>query len=165
MESCVGTNSLLYRLQCAYSFSQSTTEVFNMKKYGELCRDKQSFVSSTMYLLFFVVYNRGLQHEEVWRVVQGQTVFGIVYNVPTLFRSLQHRSLALSKHVTYYDPLSGFLHQNMIIPYKRAPLQIYDQCTPHSSSVGLMPGKLGRKLMQKNLFLILSLLIYHVMKL
>jgi hypothetical protein len=31
-----------------------------MKKYGELCRDKQSFVSATMYLLFYVVYNKGL---------------------------------------------------------------------------------------------------------
>jgi hypothetical protein len=31
--------------------------VFSMKKYGELCRDKQSFVSSTMYLLFYIVYN------------------------------------------------------------------------------------------------------------
>ena len=111
----------------------------------------QSFVSSIMCLLFFVVYNRGLQHEEVWRVVQGQSVFCIGYNVPTLFRSLQQRSLALSKHVTHYGPRSGFLYYNLITHNTSTPLQTYDQRTPQSSSVGLMPGnRLQCSLFSKN---------------
>jgi hypothetical protein len=40
----------------------------------------------------------------------------------------------------HYGPRTGFLYYNMIIPNKRAPLYIYDQDTPHSSSVGLMAG-------------------------
>ena len=157
MESCVGINSLLYRLQCAYSSSQYTTDVFSMKKYRELCRDKQSFLSSTMCLLFFVVYNRDLQHEEVWRVVQGQTVFCIVYNVPTLFRSLQQRSLALSKHVTHYGPRSGFLYYNMTTPNKRAhPIDPRSGYTAEQlcGLKNLMPGnRLQYPLLSKQIYI------------
>ena len=89
--------SLLCRLQCTYSFSQSTTEFFSKKKYGELCRDKQcsllyrlqctySFSQSTTQVFSMKKYGELCKDKQCSRLCR--------YNVPTLLRSLQQRSLA-----------------------------------------------------------------------
>ena len=84
-------------------------------------------------------------------VVSNNVFFCVGYNVPTLFRSLQQRPLALSKHVTHYGPRSGFLYYYLITHITSTPLQTYDQGAPQRSSVGLMTGnRLMCSLFSKN---------------